>query len=246
MECDRWGAVEGRGAAVQYCCRILLLVRRIPLTTVSGPIEANSSLTAPRPKAVGRRSQSGGVRSRQRMSEQLHLLNLVTGRLNAANIAYMVTGSMAVSYYAQPRFTRDIDLVVEIEPEAAGGVAALFERDFYVDADALRAALQREGMVNLIHNASLIKIDLIARKNDEYHREEFRRRRRVDVGGELSMVAPEDLILSKLLWLKQGGSDVHRRDAVSVLTAGAQIDRAYIDRWAPQLSVSALWQEIGA
>jgi Domain of unknown function (DUF1814). len=181
------------------------------------------------------------------MSEQLELLRTVAERLERIGIAYMLTGSVAASYYAEPRFTRDIDLVVEIPLESADAVAALFEPDFYASAESLRAAIRREGMINLIHSTSLIKIDFITRKNSRYHREEFDRRRQVTVGGFVVwIVSPEDLILSKLAWLKQGGSDVHRRDIASVLAGGMDFDRGYVARWAQELSVAALWKDITA
>lgn len=179
------------------------------------------------------------------MSEQLQLLELVAARLDAGGIAYMVTGSIALSYYAEPRFTRDIDFVVELAPDAADSVAAMFEPDFYLDADALRGAIQRTGMVNAIHHATLIKVDLIVRKNTNYHEEEFRRRRRVMIGETpMWIVSPEDLILSKLVWIKRGGSDIHRRDVLSVVSTVADLDRAYVDHWIHELTVAALWKEL--
>ena len=48
------------------------------------------------------------------MTEELEVLSIVTRRLDSAGIGYMVTGSMAASYYAVPRMTRDVDLVVAV------------------------------------------------------------------------------------------------------------------------------------
>lgn len=39
------------------------------------------------------------------MDDQLAVLHLVCGRLEAAGIAYPVTGSLAAAFYAQPRMT---------------------------------------------------------------------------------------------------------------------------------------------
>ena len=60
------------------------------------------------------------------MTDQLSILTLVTERLDAVGIAYMPTGSIAAGYYAQPRMTRDIDLVVELEPADAERIAGAF------------------------------------------------------------------------------------------------------------------------
>ena len=48
------------------------------------------------------------------MSEQLEVLKLVADRLEQAGMAYMISGSMALNYYAQPRLTRDIDIVIAL------------------------------------------------------------------------------------------------------------------------------------
>jgi hypothetical protein len=50
------------------------------------------------------------------MSDGLVVLKLVATPLNGAGIPYMLSGSMAMNYYAQPRMTRDLDLVVELSP----------------------------------------------------------------------------------------------------------------------------------
>ena len=48
------------------------------------------------------------------MKTELEIVQDVSRKLQSANILYMLTGSMAMNYYAVPRMTRDIDLVVEV------------------------------------------------------------------------------------------------------------------------------------
>ena len=133
------------------------------------------------------------------MTEELEILAIVTGRLDSARIPYMVTGSFAMNYYAVPRMTRDINLVVELSAGDADRVCALFEADFYLDRDAVRAAIAGRGAFNLIHQAYVVKVDCIVRKDSDYRRTEFARQRRGSVEGHgLALVAPEDLIISKL------------------------------------------------
>jgi len=52
------------------------------------------------------------------VTAELEVLQDATERLERAGIQYMLTGSIALSYYAQPRMTRDIDLVVELAGRA--------------------------------------------------------------------------------------------------------------------------------
>jgi len=75
------------------------------------------------------------------VSEQLDVLKLVVERLQRADIAYMISGSIALNYYAQPRLTRDIDIVVALRREDAERVTNLFAEDFYIDAEAVCNAI---------------------------------------------------------------------------------------------------------
>src|SRR5207344_780583 len=101
------------------------------------------------------------------------------------------------SHYATPRMTRDVDVVVELDPHRASELAAALAGEFYVDESALRRAAQRAGMANAIHMRLLVKIDLIVRKETSYRRTEFERRSQTTVQGTTVWVAaPEDLVLS--------------------------------------------------
>ena len=138
---------------------------------------------------------------------------MIAARLEAAGISYMVTGSVAANYYAVPRMTRDIDLVVELGPEDADRVIAIFGTDFYVDRDAVQRALADRGTFNVIHDRLVVKADFVVCKDSAYRREQFSRRRRIRVEGEeLSIVAPEDLIISKLDWARDTRSETQLAD----------------------------------
>ena len=178
------------------------------------------------------------------MTEELDVLRIVTERLEAAGIPYMLTGSMAANYYAVPRMTRDIDLVVELSIEDADRVADLFEVDFYVDRDAVREAIARRGTFNLIHTGLVLKVDCVVRKDSEYRREEFRRRRRVAIGEmQVFLVAPEDLIISKLDWARDTRSEMQLADVRNLL-AGPVLDRDYLRTWLSRLGLDALYREV--
>ena len=58
------------------------------------------------------------------------------------------------------------------------------------------------------------------------------------------IVSPEDLLIAKLLWLTQGGSDVHRRDIEALLATGPALDLAYVSAAATRLGLASAWQEI--
>jgi len=181
------------------------------------------------------------------VTDQFSILTLVTGRLDAIGIAYMLTGSIAAGYYAQPRMTRDIDLVVEVAPADADRLAAAFAPEFTADATVIRGAIARQSLFNLNPIEAVAKVDFIVRKDDRYRREEFRRRRAVELGGHrLWVVSPEDLILSKLVWAKPSRSELQLRDVRQLLAAVPSLDHTYLDRWAASLNVTDLLHEARA
>lgn len=178
------------------------------------------------------------------VTAELDVLTTVTGRLDAAGIPYMLTGSFAANYYAVPRMTRDIDLVVDVSVGDVDRVGALFEADFYLDRDAVGAAIASRTAFNLIHEVHVVKIDCIVRKDSDYRRTEFARRRRVSVEGcELAIVAPEDLIISKLDWMRETRSELQLTDVRNLLRSVADLDRPYLAHWTERLGLGRLYRE---
>jgi hypothetical protein len=178
-------------------------------------------------------------------SEELEVLKSVTRRLEAAGMPYMVTGSMAINYYALPRMTRDIDIVVELSTRDADRLCDIFQDHFYLDREAVRRSIEEKEMFNIIHRAYVIKVDFVVRKDTDYRREEFARRRRVSVEGrDLFMVAPEDLIISKLDWARDTRSEIQLADVRNLLACVADLDRAYLAFWTARLGLDSLYCEV--
>ncbi len=177
--------------------------------------------------------------------DQLAVLQFVAVRLDRIGVPYMVSGSTAMNYYAQPRMTRDIDIVVELAEDSADRFADAFAEDFYCDRDAIRAAIRRGELFNLIHLERLVKVDFVVRKDTPYRREEFARRRPVTVEGSfIWLVAAEDLLLSKLAWAKESRSAVQLDDARNLVASVPDLDQGYLRRWAADLTVTELLEEV--
>lgn len=169
----------------------------------------------------------------------------IARRLGQAAIAYMVTGSIATNFYTVPRMTRDIDIVVELSEPDISRFIPLFEKDYYLEPETVERAVKAKGMFNLIHNQYVIKVDFVVRKDSPYRRREFSRRRRVSIDDqEVYVAAPEDLILSKLEWAKDSGSEVQLTDVRNLLRSVKRLNRRYLTRWAKQLDIESLYREV--
>jgi hypothetical protein len=178
-------------------------------------------------------------------SDPLLVLHIVTRRLAEAGIRYMLTGSVAMSYYAEPRMTRDADIVIDLTPDRADELVALFAQDFYIDEQAAREAVTRGSIVNIIHMELVEKVDLIISKSTEYARVAMQRRRQASIGGEgVSIISPEDLILSNLSWARAGGSETQIEDVRNLLRSVADLDISYLEQWLVRLGLGSRWEEV--
>ncbi len=180
------------------------------------------------------------------MSAVLEVALRVARACEAAGVDYFLGGSVASSLQGDPRATNDIDFVVDLTADRVAPLVAALGPDFDVDADGLRAAVARRSSWNLFFVPDFTKIDLFVRRRTPYDDAEFSRRRLTVVspaGDRLYVKAPEDTVLRKLLWFRDGGgvSDRQWRDAVGVLaTSGDAFDFEYADAWAARLGIEAL------
>jgi hypothetical protein len=176
---------------------------------------------------------------------ELDIVRDVSRRLDRADLAYMLTGSMAMNYYAQPRMTRDIDLVVALAERDADTIVGLFDGDYYVSREAVVDSIGHESIFNLIHQDSVIKVDCIVRKSTPYRLAEFARRQRIVIEDFSTWIASrEDLIISKLLWAKDTRSEMQLGDVRNLAATGC--DEAYLGHWTQELGLATLWAECQA
>lgn len=87
------------------------------------------------------------------MTSELDVLRIVSERLDAARVSYMLTGSYALAYYTTPRMTRDLDLVVSLVEEDVAAIVGVFGRsllDDNVDRKYLEQWAGRLGVAELM------------------------------------------------------------------------------------------------
>jgi hypothetical protein len=164
---------------------------------------------------------------------------VVVAALDRVDARYVVVGSMAAAQWGVARTTRDIDLVLVVDPLAADDVlAALDNEDVYVPVGAAREALTYGGSFNVLHTASGGKVDVfVVGADDAFERSRLDRRVRADVLGLASWIATaEDIILAKLKWRLESRSEVQWRDCVEI-AAVQELDHSYLWSWATALGV---------
>lgn len=180
--------------------------------------------------------------SAQKVKNELDIVGDVSQKLLALQIPFMLTGSMALNFYAQPRMTRDIDLVLDLKSEDVPLLAKMFETDYYVSSDSAMDAVREESQFNLIHFDSVIKVDCIVRKSSDHAKVEFERRQPITIQSiQTFVVSKEDLILAKLAWARKSRSEVQLRDVRDLLLTGC--DRQYLDFWAGRLALTEVLEE---
>ena len=170
----------------------------------------------------------------------------VARALTSVGAEYFVGGSLASSLQGEPRATNDIDFVIALPAGKVGELAAALGGDFEVDTDTLRDAVLHASCANAFYLPVVTKIDFFGRGYEPFDESEFSRRRSTIVtasGDSLVVKAPEDTVLRKLLWFREGGevSDTQWRDIVSVLQiSGDKMDQTYLATWAIRLRVREL------
>lgn len=168
----------------------------------------------------------------------------ITTALKRAGIEYMLAGSFASAHYSSPRSTQDIDIVISGGPaELKCLIQDLQSKNYYAELEDALEAHRNESMFNVIDRNTGWKIDLIFRKSTTFGQEVFRRRRKIELHGiQLYVTSPEDVIISKLEWAKQGASHRQLEDAAAVLAVqGQALDLGYLQKWISELELCEQW-----
>jgi len=181
------------------------------------------------------------------MPEALQAALQVIDVLESLGVRYHLGGSYASSLHGFPRQTQDIDVVVELEEGVVSEFTSRLEDKFYVDEIPIRRALRTKGSFNVLHLKTGIKVDFFVRGDSVFDRQEFERHLpelvQLDPERRVFVKTPEDIVLRKLQWYRQGGevSDRQWTDVLSVIRVqGDRLDREYLERWAEQLGLADL------
>lgn len=165
------------------------------------------------------------------------LLKEIGTALDTRRIPYMISGSLAMSAYAIPRMTRDIDIVIDLDIDNLESFLEIFSTNFYFHRPTIEEEIRRREMFNVIDHRSGYKVDFVVKKNSPFRKEEFQRKRRsVIFGFETWLVSAEDLILSKLIWIQEIQSEKQIEDIKNLLE-NVTLDFIYIRKWIDEMQL---------
>ena len=169
-------------------------------------------------------------------------------RLNSAGIRYMISGSVAGIFYGDPRLTNDVDLICHLRhPDVDRFLANFPETEFYVpplEAITLEMAREQRGHFNLIHLQTGFKADVYLAGRDELHAFAFRHARTIEYQGEnITLAPPEYVIVRKLEYFREGGSEKHLRDIRSIMAvSGDYLEKPALENWIDRRGLAVEWQ----
>lgn len=179
--------------------------------------------------------------------EQAELLKFIVDAFERCNVCFAVTGSHASMAYGENRFTNDIDIITQMTLSQLPAFLAQFPYDdFYVNDVAAADAVNRGGQFNIIHQRTSQKIDVYVPREPDWP-DHFPSRVQMPVNPQFStwFISPSDLILRKMKFYEEGGSDKHLRDIASMLViSGDLVDFGYVDSWAKKLGLDDIWKLI--
>lgn len=140
-----------------------------------------------------------------------------------------------------------VDFAVQLDPTSIEPLASALETDFYVQPEAVRDAVARRSMFNVIRRGCMLEVDMHFRPAEGIYAEEIRRAQRLelrlDPEGFAAVATAEDTVLQKLRWFQLGGcvSDRQWRDVLGILKVrGQELDLEYLERWSKSLGLGEL------
>jgi len=158
------------------------------------------------------------------------------------------------------RTTQDADIVAEMRLEHLSPFVAALQDEFYLDDEMIATALQRNTSFNIIHRATMFKVDIFTPRPRPFLRSQLARAQRQTFSFETEISAkfasPEDTILAKLEWYppverrgwyRLGGEVSERqwRDILGVLkTRTGELDLGYLEKWATNSNLRIYWNAL--
>lgn len=189
--------------------------------------------------------ENGRGSNKMKTPEILDAIRPVIRALESLGISYYVGGSLASSAYGIARATLDVDIVADLKQKNVIPVANLLKSNYYLEKKMISQAIQKGSFFNLIHQHTMLKIDIFILKPRAYDKEAFSRKRKENLDVEqksleVYLASPEDIILSKLEWYRMGNEVSERQwnDVLGVLKVQKNhLYLKYLQHWARELRI---------
>lgn len=181
---------------------------------------------------------------------QIDVLRHALAVLEREKILYAIVGSYASGIWGDPRMTLDVDIVVQIDAQHIDPLLASFPAgEYYVSRAAVEEAVRLQSQFNVIHPTSGQKVDFMVTGPNHWAQPQLARRKRIALLADCEgyVAAPDDVILGKLVYFQEGGSEKHLRDIRGILQRSGQlVDRDYLTQAATRLGVADVWRRFTA
>ncbi len=163
-----------------------------------------------------------------------HLANLAIAACETIGAPYMLTGALAYNYYAIPRSTKDVDIVVNItEPGTMSKIIKLLEPGIIfspqVEFDTITWGRRHIGRPP---QDTGLSVELFELFEDPFVAAQFERRNQFfsqALGREVWLPTAEDIVTQKLRWGRSKDLD-DARDVLAV-QGPETLDMDYIRNW---------------
>ena len=181
---------------------------------------------------------------------ELDVAVLASELFESLGVRHFIRGSMASSLYGESRSTHDVDIAAALRPEHVAPLVRRAGGEFFLQPEFVEEAVRGTRMFTMVLRASFVKVDVYVRALCGFFQSELERARLIQVrrapAGEAWMPTPEDIVLQKLAWYRQGDCVSERQwnDVLGVLRNWhARVDMAYLRSWAKELEVSDLLEK---
>jgi hypothetical protein len=174
---------------------------------------------------------------------------IFTRKLNELGLRHMVSGSVAAIFYGEPRLTNDVDIIVFLKREDLPRVENAFPPDqFYCPPlEVMQMEVEREqrGHFNLIHHETGFKADIYTCGRDNLHVWGLANTRIIEMDGDtIHLAPPEYVIIRKLQFFREGGSQKHLRDINRMLLGlGESWDRVPLLTMIREHTLQGEWEQ---
>jgi hypothetical protein len=176
------------------------------------------------------------------------LIALFVRPLNQLELPYLITGGVASIVYGEPRFTRDIDLVLQLGQANIVQFVSAWPPDRYyvppIDVIQAESARTEYGHFNISHQESALRADIYLVGNDPLMMWAMERPHLETVGSDIVRLAPiEYVIVQKLRYFRDSGSDRHLADVGRMLRIeGDSINQSALDKWLSKFELTQEWK----